>query len=121
MISFFSVFFMFKTPQEEDQGSNRRKTNPGEQGAFMMMDTWKMLNAFMAPHKKAMKGHRASVEGKSWRLLESQVQAAAKKKRNPLFSIRIGIIMFILCYFLILPYIRVAYLHYLHILVFVFK
>ena len=108
MISFFSAFFMFKTPQEEDQGSNRRKTNPGEQGAFMTMDTWKMLNAFMAPHKKAMKGHRASVEGKSWRLLESQVQAAAKKRRNLLFSIRIGIIMFIVCYFHILPYIRVA-------------
>ena len=82
------------------------------------LDTWKMLNAFMAMHKKAMKGHRVSVEGNPWRFLESQVQAAVKKKRNLLFSIRIGIII---VYSLLLPYTPIYTSCLVPILVFAFK
>ena len=81
---------MFKTlAQEEDRGSNRRRSSPGEPGVFMMMDTWKIFNAFM--RKEAMKGLRVPLERNPWRFPESQVQAV-KKKRNLLFSVRIGLL-----------------------------
>ena len=64
----------------------------------MMMDTWKIFNAFM--RKEAMKGLRVPLERNPWRFPESQVQAV-KKKRNLLFSVRIGLLGLILPYTLI--------------------
>ena len=88
----FSLFFMFKTPQEDDQASKRRKTSRGESGAFMRTDTWKIFNAFM--RKEAMKGE--SLERNCWRSLEkSQVQV--KKKRSLLFSVSSRIIHICIC------------------------
>ena len=90
--------------QENDPESKRRKTSPEEQGVFTVTDTWKKLNDFI---RKKVEVNNESVERSPWRFLKKKMQTA-KKKRNHLFFIDIGILRFSLLHH-ILSFLRVDF------------
>ena len=95
---------MFNMLQENDPESKRRKINPEEQGVFTVTDTWKKLNDFI---RKKVEVNNESVGRSPWRFLKKKMQTA-KKKRNHLFFIDIGILRFSLLHH-ILSFLRVDF------------
>ena len=104
LLSLISLFIMFKMLQENDPESKRRKTNPEEQEVFTVTGTWKKLNDFI---RKKVEVNNESVERSPWRFLKKKMQTA-KKKRNHLFFIDIGILRFSLLHH-ILSFLRVDF------------
>ena len=90
--------------QENDPESKRRKTNPEEQEVFTVTGTWKKLNDFI---RKKVEVNNESVGRSPWRFLKKKMQTA-KKKRNHLFFIDIGILRFSLLHH-ILSFLRVDF------------
>ena len=104
LLSLISLFMMFNMLQENDPESKRRKTNPEEQEVFTVTGTWKKLNDFI---RKKVEVNNESVERSPWRFLKKKMQTA-KKKRNHLFFIDIGILRFSLLHH-ILSFLRVDF------------